>query len=339
MKQAQMCPQCNAPLSPGRFAQSVVCIYCGSTINLDSSAISVARFHEAFRVWNSAETYQFSSWISLGDSRWAIGQQIAQGEISDVYTGQRARWPTELVILKILRDRKDVDQFDNEWDILQTLHQSNTAGADGFTMLIPQLVMQGDVSGGSLSGKRVSIFRWISGFFYTFDEVARTFPQGVPQRAIIWIWRRILEVLSFVHASGLVHGAVLPSHLLIQENEHGVRLVGYGCSGRIGEKLQAIPPNFAPFYPQMKRSQLILTTQLDLAMSARCMIALLGGDPGAATLPIEVPALLSNLIRRIALTDPTGKPQEDAWSIREELGQIADQVYGAPQFIPIVMRS
>jgi len=69
------------------------------------------------------------------------------------------------------------------------------------------------------------------------------------------------------------------------------------------------------------------------------MIALLGGDPGATTLPIEVPALLSNLIRRIALTDPTGKPQEDAWSIREELGQIADQVYGAPQFIPIVMPS
>ena len=31
--------------------------------------------------------------------------------------------------------------------------------------------------------------------------------------------------------------------------------------------------------------------------------------------------------------------REDAWTIREELGKIANEVFGAPQFVPIVMPS
>ena len=339
MEHALVCPQCNAPLAPNRFAQSVVCSYCGTTIRFDSASITAARFHEAFRVWNSPESYQISSWVSVGDNRWALNQRIAQGSISDVYTGQRARWPTELVILKILRDRKDIDRFDNEWDVLETLHKSDTTGADSFTMLIPQPVAHGDISSGMYAGKRVSIFRWISGFYHTFDAVIQAYQQGIPTRASIWIWRRILEVLSFIHTSGMVHGAVLPSHLLIQEMEHGVRLVGYDCSGHIGEKLRNAYQTFESFYPQSAQSRLTLTTQLDLTMSARCIIALLGGDPVTASLNTSVPAPLIRILQRVTRIEHTGKSSEDAWSIREELGDIAKQVYGAPQFIPIVMPS
>jgi len=337
MEQALICPQCNAPLTPHRFAQSTVCSYCGTTVRFDTSSVSASRFHEAFRVWNSPESYQISSWVSVGDSHWAISQRFAQGDISDVYTGERARWPTELVIIKLLRDRKDIDQLKNEWAALQTLHQSDASGADFFTTLIPQPIIHGDISAGSYVGKRVSIYRWTSGFHHTFDAVMQAYPQGIPTRASIWIWRRILEVLSFIHASGMVHGAVLPTHLLIQENEHGIRLVGYSCSGRIGKKLRTISQTFESFYPQSARSRLTLTAQLDLAMSARCVVALLGGDPATASISTTVPAPITKILQRVARIEPTGQLYEDAWSIREELGEIAEQVYGAPQFIPIVM--
>jgi hypothetical protein len=298
--------------------------------------VSAADFRESFRIWNSPQTYQISSWISIGDRHWALGQQIAQGDISDVYTGQRARWPTELVVIKILRDRKDVDTLNNEWDVLQMLHQSDAPGADGFTTLIPQPVFHGNISAGAHAGKRASIFRWISGFQHSFTDVIRAYPQGIPPRASIWVWRRILEVLSFIHASGMVHGAVLPPHLLVQENEHGARLVGYGCSGRTGEKLQAISQSYEAFYPQVKR--LTLTPQLDLAMSARSIVAMLGGDPGTGKLPSAVPASLASVLRRVALSDPTST-SENAWGIRGEIGELAKQIYGPPQFIPIVLPS
>ncbi len=331
-EKAIMCPQCNAPLAPHRFGLSVVCPYCGTTVLLDDAAISVERFRKTFRVWNSPKTYQIPSWISIGDKHWAVNQRIAQGDISDVYTGQRARFPTELSILKILRNSKDIDLFNNEWDALETLHQSKAAGADIFTKLIPQPIYHGKISAGAFSGQRANIFRWRSGFHHNFQEVLQAYPQGIPPRASIWIWRRILEVLSFIHASGMVHGAILPPHLLTHENDHGIFLVGYSAAGAKREKLQHISQNFKTFYP--KSAEIRLSPQLDLAMSAKSIIFILGGDPATASLPDAVPNPLAKIIQRVALNKNS---REDAWSIREELGGIATQVFGAPKFVPILM--
>lgn len=339
MEHALMCPQCNAPLAPHRFARMVVCSYCGATVQLDETSVSAATFHQAYRAWNSPASYGFSSWISIDENHWALENCIARGDISDIYTGQRARWPTELVIVKLLRDRQDVALLENEWKVLQNLQSSNAQGADIFTTLLPQPVMHGDIIAGSFAGARASIFRWASGFLHTFEDVRRAYPQGIPARASIWVWRRILEVLSFLHASGMVHGAVLPAHLLIQENDHGVRLVGYSAAGRAGDKLNAMAPGFDSFYPQSIRSAPGLTPQLDLIMSARCMVALLGGDPKAGSLASTVPEPLAGMIKRVAFADPAHAPKQDAWMLRDELGRIAAEIYGPPKFMPIIMPS
>jgi len=336
MERAIMCPQCNAPLAPHRFSRSVVCSYCGATVRLDESSVSAEIFHNAFRIWNSPESYQIPSWLSIGESHWALHKCIANGDISDVYTGQRARWPTELAIIKLLRDGQDTALFDNEWEVLQVLQRSDAPGSDTFTTLLPQPILHGDIITGSYAGQRVNIFRWAGGFYHTFEEVLREYPQGISPRASIWIWRRILEVLSFLHNSGVAHGALLPSHLLVQENEHGVRLVGFSAAGHPDEKLGTISHRYESFYPKSVRS---LTAQLDLTMSARCIVALLGGVPENGSLPRTVPARLARLVQQIALSEPTSSARDDAWSIREELGVIAGEVFGSPQFIPIVMPS
>lgn len=339
MERATVCPQCGAPLTPHRFARSIVCSFCGVTVRLDETAVSVAKFREAFRVWNSPASYQISAWVSIGDSHWALNKYIARGDISDVYTAQRARWPTELAVLKVLRNPQDETLFDNEWNILQALHQSEARGAEIFSTLIPQPIIHGKITGGSFVGQHASIFRWESGFYHTFSQVMQTYPHGIPARASIWVWRRILEILSFIHASGMAHGAILPEHLLIQENEHGVRLVGYSHAGHLGDQWHPPSNKHESFFPQPAKSWATLTPQLDLVMSARCIVAILGGNPATASLPESVPEPLARVIRRVALAKPTTDSNEDAWTIREELGQIAEQVYGAPQFIPIVMPS
>lgn len=336
MAHAVMCPQCNAPLAPHRFARSVVCAYCGATVQLDEASVSAEAFRTTFRVWNSPDSYQIPSWISVGGGHWAIENSLGQGDISDVYAGLRARWPTELVLVKVLHHHQDPDPLDNEWESLQTLHKSEASGADTFTAQLPQPVAHGKIVAGPFGGRRANIFRWASGFHHTFEDVLQAFPQGIPPQASIWIWRRILEVLSFIHNSGMVHGAVLPPHLLIQENEHGVRLVGYGCAGRIGGRLQIRSNRFESYYPQSNRSS-PLTKQLDLIMSARCVIGLLGGNSADGSIPSTVPARLAEIVQRVSRINPAGAAREDAWSLREELGVIAQKVYGPPKFIPIEM--
>ncbi len=338
VEQAFICPQCNAPLSPSRFASVTVCAYCGTTVQIaDTAPISAAKFQAAFRVWNAPQTYSLASWISLGNHHWALGPQIGQGEIANVYSGQRARWPTELVIIKILRDPQNSDRLEKEWEAVQNLQRSNAPGADGFTNLIPQPVLHGNISAGIYAGKRASIFRAISGFRHTFADVLQAYPNGIAGRASIWVWRRILEVLAFIHTSGMVHGAVLPSHLLLQDNEHGARLIGFDRCETVGAPLQNISPRYAAYYP--KDRHLKLHPQLDLVMSARCIAALLGGDVATGRLPSDVPNLLAEVIQRVAQAEHPDRPTENAWAIRGEIGQLSRKIYGPPQFVPIKMPS
>jgi hypothetical protein len=328
MEHAFMCPQCNAPLAPHRFARTVVCSFCGATVQLDESAISAKTFHDAYRAWNSPDT---AVSVSLGENHWALGTRIASGDVSDVYAGRRARWPTELVIIKLLRDRKDAPVLENEWSVIERLQQSNAQGAETFTSLLPQPVMKGEISAGARLGTRAYLYRWSSGFRHTFEDVRKAYPHGVTPRASVWMWRRMLEILSFVHRSGFVHGAVLPSHLLVQDNEHGVRLVAYGAAGRTGDTLQKRSARFESFYPPGGSA---LTEALDLSMSARCIVDVLGGDAKTIRLPQQVPVRLAQIIAQVAAGENAGR---NAWSLREELGTIARDEFGAPQFVPIVM--
>lgn len=339
MERALVCPQCGAPLTVSIFAPKAVCSYCGATIQLDESVVPVERFHEAFRLWNSPQSYLISNWLSLENRHWAIEESIGHGEIADVYRGRRARWPTELVVLKILRDERDVHLLDKEWETLQTLQRSTAPGAEVFVRLLPQPVDHGRVTGGLYAGRRVNIFRWESGFLYSLEAVIQAYPRGIPPQSSIWVWRRILELLSFIHASGMVHGAILPPHILIQKNEHGARLIGFSHAGRIGDELPAAPKDAALFYPSRVQFPLRLTPLLDIVMSARCMFTALGGDLNSQSLPACVPGPLAEIVQRLAYLSPDDARAENAWDLREKLGEIARRVFGPPQFCPIVMPS
>jgi hypothetical protein len=118
--------------------------------------------------------------------------------------------------------------------VLAELQESDAPGAPSFTARLPQPILHGEVTGGSLPGAKVILLRWADGFVHTFEDVRRAYPRGIEPRPSIWIWRRILELLAFVHASGFVHGAVLPPHLLIEQGEHGVRLVGFRAADYAG---------------------------------------------------------------------------------------------------------
>lgn len=337
MEHALICPQCKAPLTPHRFAKQATCAYCGTVVRLDEGTVSTKTFRDAYLHWNSPASYAFASTTTVGDRHWAVEDLIAQGESSDIFTGRLARWPTELVLIKVLRDEQHKVSFEQEWKTLEFLQKSEATGAETFLRLIPQPVVHGIAQGGAFAGKSVSIFRWASGFQHTFEAVRKAYPQGIAPRASIWVWRRILEVLAFLHASGAAHGAVLPEHLLVQENDHGVRLVGYGRAGRLTEKLEIIEGQGDGFYPQFARSLPKLSAPLDLVMSARCIVYLLGGDPSTAALPPEVPALLASLIQKTALAKPDDLMTTNAWSIHQELGSIAAQAFGPASFHPIVM--
>lgn len=337
MEHALICPQCKAPLKPHRFANQVVCAYCGTTVKLDEPSLSVSPFRDAFLEWNSPAQYAFPSVTSIDNRHWAVENLIAQGEISDLYTGRLARWPTELVLIKVLRDGCNNQKLENEWKVLQSLQLSPAKGAETFLRLIPQPIQHGTATAGAFAGRQISVFRWASGFHHNLTEVIQAYPDGIQPRASIWVWRRILEVLAFLHATGMAHGAIIPDHLLVQNHEHGIRLVGYGQAGWLTDPL--IDPSEAAlmYYPDFAISLPKISAQLDLVMSARCVIRLLGGNPQTAELSPAVPDQLGALLKRTALAKRDDPAIRAAWQIHQDLGSISAQVFGPSSFNPIVM--
>jgi hypothetical protein len=336
MERVLKCPQCNGPLAPSRFARSAVCAYCGATVQIDPASVSAATYREAFRAWNAPASHGFAAWLSIGESHWAPGPLLAHGEVAEVHQARRARWPSERAVLKVLRERKDAAVFDHEWEVLQAVRRSEASGADAILPRLPEPVVLGEIEAGAWRGSRAMVLRWAHGFEHTFEAVARANPRGIEPRASIWVWRRILEALAFVHASGFVHGAVLPPHLLVERGEHGVRLVGFGHAERAAEPLRARVEGFGSFYPAALSAGEPLLPSADLAMSARCVAALLGGDPASGTLPAAVPEPVASLVRRVAGADPRRPPEFAAWALRERLGALAAEVFGPPAYCPIV---
>jgi hypothetical protein len=336
-ERALKCPQCTGPLAPSRFGRSLVCTYCGSTVVLDEQMVPAARFREALRAWNSPTTHGYASWITVDGGHWALGPLLARGEISDVYPAERARRPTERVLVKILREAAEAARFDHEWEVLTELQRSAAPGAPTFAPLLPQPVARGTVAAGAFAGAKAMVLRRDPGFVHTFEAVRRALPGGIEPRASVWIWRRILEVLSFLHACGYVHGAVLPPHLLAERAEHGVRLVGYGAAGRPGERLAVVSPAQREIYPPDLLASRRLAPAADLAMSARAVTVLVGGDPATGEVPDAVPPALVALLRRVGSPPAGAAPGEDAWALREHLGEIARRAFGPPAFCPLVL--
>lgn len=324
------CPNCGAVVTASKFARIATCAHCGATVHLDQGVVSVARFREAHRSWRAPDAALAHAAVTVDGDAWTRLVALAAGEISDVHLVQRQRWPGERCLLKLLRDPGDLPLFEQEWRALTRLAASRAPGAEVLARRLPRPVR---FAPRPSAGAPAMVLGWAPGFEHTFADVRRRLPGGVDPRAAVWMWRRILEVLAFVHRSGLVHGAVLPQHLLVERGEHGIRLVGFSCAAPAGEPLYAVCTAFEHMYPRALLDSARLQPEHDLAMSARAIGFVLGAEP-YGRLPASVPSALVDLIGEVA----GGRAAGDAWSLREQLGALGRRLFGPPAFCPIDIR-
>lgn len=229
------CPHCGGALPPRAVRVVVTCPYCERAVSLDGVIVRAASFRKARE--RDVGSEEPGERVTVAGVGYVLGPHVASGASSEVYQARRVGRCTERVIIKRLRVRDDADLLEREWRTLRLLASSTAAGHQTFRALVPEPVARGEIH-----GDPALVTRAKSGFVHTLDDALSAYPDGLDPRHAVWIWRRILEVLGFVHASGLVHGAVLPEHVVLHARDHGAALVGWSAAGRAGEPAAILLP-------------------------------------------------------------------------------------------------
>ncbi|EAU66264.1 gp247, putative [Stigmatella aurantiaca DW4/3-1] len=328
------CPGCGAKFPPPAYLWgALTCEYCGATAVAATGGWPLApppRPEPPFAPHLPRATVAGVRYVLLG--------RLGQGDGSDVFLARRDTRLSEQVVLKVARALETAGLVAREFEVVGELLGSKAQGAEHFSRLLPQPVAQGPVKDPEGTPRAAAVYRWRSGFQHTFSEVLDAYPSGVDPRAAVWMWKRVLEMLAFVHGSGYVHGAVLPPHLLVHPRDHGVVLVGWSSALRFASRqpLPARSQRHRPFYPPDVWDGAPPTPATDLAMSARSLVAVLGGEPETGQVPLSVPPPLADLLKRQVNPAPR-EALGDAWQLRSLLDAAAKEAFGPPRYTPFTL--
>ena len=309
---ALSCPQCGAPLPRVALWRAVKCGSCGSLITKTESMVTRDSFRQAL---NRARLESAGlDGVLCGGARYHLMQTLGIGEVSQVYLARRIGSLPFLATIKLSSTPKAAARYAREAEVLRELQvlDGDLAGAY-FSRLLPEVIAQGVAEGNS--GKHGLVLRHPSGFWGSLAALNERFTLGIDPRHAVWIWRRMLEVLNFVHRHGWSHGDVRPEHALVHPQDHGVRLIGW-ASARKGVSAK--------------------DKATDLLQSARVVRVLLCGASTSGVLPGDVPTGLAQLVTRAA-TDEDFCRTQSAESLDALLRAEAKTAFGPPAFVPLTI--
>lgn len=308
---ALTCPQCSAPLPRVAIWRSVKCPACGSLITRTEEIVKRDTFRKALERARLASAAAGSE-IACGGERYALLQSLGRGSASEVHLARRLGPLPLLATLKLSVHPADADALKREAENLRALHAFEGGAAAYAAQRLPEVIACTMLEDGS--GRFALLLRHPNGFWGSLAALGDRFPQGIDPRHAVWIWRRMLDVLHFIHAQGWAHRAVSPEHALVHPQDHGVRLIGWA---------------------EARQTAAAQDQAADLMRSARVVQVLLSGTSGG-TLPAQVPAVLASLVTRAA-EDETFCITRGASGIDSLLVAAAREAFGPPVFIPLLL--
>lgn len=267
-------------------------------------------------------------------SHYAVERLLARGDISALYIAS-AQLDGEPIkrLLKIPVRPEDNDLLSNEARILSHLRASKDYPnlRHFVSQLVDSFAYQEQASG---ILRRINVLSYLDGF-YALKEVRQVYPQGIEPKHMAWIWRRLLVALGFAHGNDVIHGAVLPTHVLIHPRLHGVMLIDWSYAvldpATSGESICAISSDYRDWYPAEVFARDVPLPGLDIAMAAHCMIDLLGGNYHTRVMPDSVPWQIQSYLKGCALLNPHQRPQ-DARVLLADFDALIQRLWGRRTF-------
>lgn len=240
------------------------------------------------------------------------------------------------VIFKIARSRHDNDLLTKESKVLKKL-LSDTENYDLMEPYLPSYIESFGYKGPHAKKPRqVNVFRRHERNFYSLEQVMEHY-RRIDPRDMAWMFRRLLYGLGLAHnVEGVLHGAILPSNLYIQPEDHGLEIRNWIHSVARGEKIKTIEGAYRDWYPLevIEKDEVLPGT--DIFCAVRCMVYLIGGDPTTGYLGNEIDKRLRSFFRGCTFASVKKRPQ-DAWDLLDEFNELIEMLWGPRRFRPFSM--
>jgi hypothetical protein len=257
--------------------------------------------------------------IAAHDGAIVVHDHLAFGHICNLY---RCSFRGQKSIFKIARTHLANRFLVSEWDNLRRLHHADSQSR--FSAFLP--LPSAQVNYAHVNGepaRQATVLSYGEGIdgpddLYSLEEVRTGHPNGIDERDMAWMWRRLLTVLGFIHQQRLAHCAVTPDHVLIEPREHKLVLVGWCGAVAFGRIPSLIPAQWRDWSDRHDGA----SSATDLSAAAKTMSYLLKS-------PAE-PAIARHLER-------AGQSADDSWKLLDDFDRMIEALWGPRQFRPFVM--
>lgn len=272
---------------------------------------------------------------------YVIEKGIIAGDASLIYTAEREDGLQ--MIIKMAKHHSLNDLLDTEAIALKALNKAavNTVSYKQFiptladTFSLKFMPANKAASAGVNDVRHVNVFHAVDGY-KSLSEVMAVYPSGVDGRHFVWMFNRLLTVLSFAHMQGVVHGAVLPPHVLIHPVTHAIHLLDWCFTRPTGKPIVALSKGYAAWYPPEATEHRPLTAATDIYMAAMAMCYILGADYGEGLDKTDVHPKFRRLLQSCLIKNQFRRPQS-AWHLCKEFLALSEEVYGPKKYLRLEM--
>lgn len=278
---------------------------------------------------------------------YTLTRQIAKGGTCSIFEGVAKDRLNNMVhvISRVARSHKDSDLMDREakaYALMNAKLKEMTArGGEGedaakrFSWKIPYFVESIKLKEGP-STKTVNVFSRLEDFcdgWYSVKDIHRQYVDGVDIRIMGFIFNRMLEALTFIHACGVVHGAVTPNHIMIHAKSHVGNLIDFSSSCHSGTStLPFVDKRWTDLLPPEVLKDKRAFASSDVYMLAMSMVYLTGGRSHAWETKYEpIRQVLSHCLQ------PNRAKRLTAQAAYDKFQQALRSVFGPPKFVELQM--
>lgn len=180
------------------------------------------------------------------------------------------------------------------------------------------------------NGRRGIIYRSFYGLSLSEVRKKRAHARGVDQKHVAWMLDRTLSALGYVHKCGLVHGALEPETLFINDRTHNVIITQWGHSVHrpavTRESITVRNVRENPYVPPEALGDQRVGPWSDIYALGKTMIWCLGGDPVENSIPPGVEQEWVDFLLAMVHEDPYCRSR-DCWELYEQQCRIKDSLW------------